>query len=226
MSRPSRRPAARGGGGGSTQWGAAKHTVRLTPTRVRTRPGMIMWPKAKRAVSDATAKAIASTALAHGAQPVGVFVDEDAQTIVHRCARPSACVCSPGKAVAALYVPPGIPDRAARSDAPSSPPPSRISHRCALAGISTAQLHGAGARASQAAVQASGLQVVYVQHVTPEGETQTAAPTEAVDWVLLDGLQVRRDGDGGCCVRLLSPGRMQHSGEGAEGRPAVLLAPA
>jgi phosphoribosylanthranilate isomerase len=44
-----------------------------------------MWPKAKRAVSDETAAAIAAAAKQHGAQAVGVFVDEDAATISRRC---------------------------------------------------------------------------------------------------------------------------------------------
>lgn len=44
-----------------------------------------MWPKAKRAVSDETAAAIAAAAKQHGAQAVGVFVDEDADTISSRC---------------------------------------------------------------------------------------------------------------------------------------------
>lgn len=47
--------------------------------------GMIMWPKAKRAVSDETAAAIAAAARAGGAAAVGVFVDEDAATITQRC---------------------------------------------------------------------------------------------------------------------------------------------
>lgn len=47
--------------------------------------GMIMWPTAKRAVSDQTAAAIAAAAKQHGAEPVGVFVDEDAATITQRC---------------------------------------------------------------------------------------------------------------------------------------------
>lgn len=47
---------------------------------------MIMWPKAKRAVTDAVAAEIAQAARRHGAQPVGVFVDEDAATITARCA--------------------------------------------------------------------------------------------------------------------------------------------
>lgn len=46
---------------------------------------MIMWPKAKRAVNDQTAAAIAAAAKQHGAQPVGVFVDEDAAIITQRC---------------------------------------------------------------------------------------------------------------------------------------------
>lgn len=44
-----------------------------------------MWPKAKRAVSDETAAAIAAAAKAGGAAAVGVFVDEDAATITQRC---------------------------------------------------------------------------------------------------------------------------------------------
>eukprot|EP00199_Chlamydomonas_sp_CCMP681_P005505 CAMPEP_0119105080 /NCGR_PEP_ID=MMETSP1180-20130426/3136_1 /TAXON_ID=3052 ORGANISM="Chlamydomonas cf sp, Strain CCMP681" /NCGR_SAMPLE_ID=MMETSP1180 /ASSEMBLY_ACC=CAM_ASM_000741 /LENGTH=243 /DNA_ID=CAMNT_0007090037 /DNA_START=266 /DNA_END=997 /DNA_ORIENTATION=- len=49
--------------------------------------GMIMWPKAKRSVSDAVAMQIANVAKQHGAQPVGVFVDESADLIVERCDR-------------------------------------------------------------------------------------------------------------------------------------------
>ncbi|MEW5312703.1 MAG: hypothetical protein WDW38_004317 [Sanguina aurantia] len=49
--------------------------------------GMIMWQKAKRAVSDTTARAIVEAARAHNAQPVGVFVDESADTITDRCQR-------------------------------------------------------------------------------------------------------------------------------------------
>lgn len=47
--------------------------------------GMIMWPKAKRAVSDETAKEIADASRARGALPVGVFVDEGAAEIERRC---------------------------------------------------------------------------------------------------------------------------------------------
>jgi phosphoribosylanthranilate isomerase len=64
---------------------------------------MILWPKAKRAVSVSTAAQIAAEAVQCGARPVAVFVDETADTIIRVC-----------------------------SDA----------------GISTAQLHGDGARAS------------------------------------------------------------------------------
>lgn len=45
---------------------------------------MIMWQKAKRAVSDTTARAIVEAAQAHNAQPVGVFVDESAEVITER----------------------------------------------------------------------------------------------------------------------------------------------
>ncbi|KAK2078051.1 hypothetical protein QBZ16_003919 [Prototheca wickerhamii] len=44
--------------------------------------GMIMFPRAKRALTVEQAKRVAEAARAHGAEPVGVFVDEDAETIV------------------------------------------------------------------------------------------------------------------------------------------------
>ena len=47
--------------------------------------GMIMWHKAKRAVSASTAKDIASLAADHGIKSVGVFVDESAQQIQSMC---------------------------------------------------------------------------------------------------------------------------------------------
>lgn len=47
--------------------------------------GMIMWPKAKRAVQPSVARSIALVAAQHSAQAVGVFVDEDARTIEERC---------------------------------------------------------------------------------------------------------------------------------------------
>ena len=47
--------------------------------------GMILWPKSKRSVSIDTAKAISNAARVHNAEPVGVFVDEDAETIQQHC---------------------------------------------------------------------------------------------------------------------------------------------
>ena len=47
--------------------------------------GMIMWQKAKRAVSPQVAKDIALLAEDHGVQSVGVFVDETAQQIQDMC---------------------------------------------------------------------------------------------------------------------------------------------
>lgn len=47
--------------------------------------GMILWQKAKRAVKLDRAKEIVEAAKRHGAQPVGVFVDEDATTIASVC---------------------------------------------------------------------------------------------------------------------------------------------
>ena len=47
--------------------------------------GMIMWQKAKRAVSQTIAKDIASLAADHGIQSVGVFVDESSHEIEDAC---------------------------------------------------------------------------------------------------------------------------------------------
>jgi phosphoribosylanthranilate isomerase len=44
--------------------------------------GLILWPRSKRSVTDpAVARAIADAARKGGAEPVGVFVDEDAPTV-------------------------------------------------------------------------------------------------------------------------------------------------
>lgn len=62
-----------------------KHDASLAAQAGADFVGMIMWPKARRSVSTATAAEISEAARQHGAEPVAVFVDEDFADIVRSC---------------------------------------------------------------------------------------------------------------------------------------------
>lgn len=47
--------------------------------------GMIVWPGSKRSVDRKTAKAIAEVSFAENSTPIGVFVDENSDAILHAC---------------------------------------------------------------------------------------------------------------------------------------------
>lgn len=175
-----------------------------------------MWPKAKRAVSDQTAAAIAAAAKQHGAQPVGVFVDEDAATITRRCK-------AAGIPLAQLH---GDGSRAALNDIPSDLQVGRHMQCCAAYGSELQQrsmlnvsvladnrlIHQVWSATQDPVAKLCcfcvccccrphcRVQVVYVLQADDSGQIVTPIPGAAggpaqqrsIEWILVDGMTVSR----------------------------------
>lgn len=128
--------------------------------------GMLLWQGAKRAVSISTAAQIAAEAVQRGAQPVAVFVDEDADTIVRVCSETgisTAQLHGDGARAALSDIPPELQVDAAAMVRP---------HCCTSSPQTTCQRHTHTPIAHLACPQ-----VIYVLHATTDGVIQTALPT-------------------------------------------------
>ncbi|KAL4420937.1 hypothetical protein ABPG77_001420 [Micractinium sp. CCAP 211/92] len=141
--------------------------------------GMILWPRAKRSVGGALAADIAAAARRHGAEPVGVFVDEDAATIARVCAET-------GMRVAQLH---GEGARAALPDLPADLAVIYVLHADKAGNVQT-PLPPAGSRQPQWLI-VDGLQggsgEAFDWH---QLRTQAAglAPHSSHGWLLAGGL--------------------------------------
>ena len=167
--------------------------------------GMIMWPKAKRAVSLETARQIAGVAKQNHALAAGVFVDEDAGDTVSMLS--ASCAQSrpflPWKENAPLFwgaqhmpecmvsEPPGCwLWRQEQRTQPATPDchtsmvlashAGTIADACSQAGLDIAQLHGDAARAAVWDLP-DCLQVIYVMHVDASGCLQTPPPAQRTE---------------------------------------------
>jgi hypothetical protein len=149
--------------------------------------GMILWPRAKRSIPAALAREVAAAARAHGAEPVAVFVDEDADTIVRwvrgrATAAGRACnICRLGRACTwQLGLTPherGVLSAAGSIMCTSQPflKTARLCRVCKESDVCIAQLHGDGARAALPHLPPH-LAAVYVMHADKAGRLQTAPP--------------------------------------------------
>ena len=154
--------------------------------------GMIMWPKAKRAVSTSVARSIAEVARRHNAKvgsPMPIMhwtFSECFAPAVHYC---NASTHSSNVLVGHLQAVGVFVDEGA----------DVIARKCEEAELDLAQLHGAGAREALPSLPRS-LGVIYVLHADSSGQLQTAAPAAdpASAGSGLDSQQCR-------CFALLAP---------------------
>ena len=168
----------------------------LPPPPALLAAGMIMWPKAKRAVSDEVAAQIAAAARLHGAQAVGVFVDEDAETMARRCR-------AAGIPIAQLHGQPsrdalaGVPLdlqvwHAQMRRAPGRQPDLPAACWHVLPGACGCRRARPPARlqAADPPPPAHRPQVIYVVNAAGDGSITTPLPgplPRPIDWVLVDG---------------------------------------
>lgn len=157
--------------------------------------GMIVWPKSKRSVCLSLAREIAAAAREGGAEPVGVFVDENATEIEDMCIAAGLGIAQvleihcKTKSSDNLLQKLGT-DKASVHERFAGFVVRRLMSRVGL------QLHGDGARSAWMQGLPETLKFIYVVHANKNGVIQTPFPEDKsnhhqriVDWLLVDSMQ-------------------------------------